>query len=37
MFRPRFGINAMSAPAILYDYYDPEANAAVSPIRFNVQ
>jgi hypothetical protein len=37
VFRPRFGINAMSAPSILYDYYNPEANAAVLPIRFNVQ
>jgi hypothetical protein len=35
--RPRFGINAMSAPSVLYDYYNPEANAAVLPIRFNVQ
>src|ERR1700688_4673487 len=23
-FRPRFGMNAMSAPSILYDYYHPE-------------
>ena len=37
IFRPRFGINAMSAPSILYDYYNPEANAAVLPVRFNVQ
>jgi hypothetical protein len=37
VFRPRFGINAMSAPSILYDYYNPEANAAVLPIRFNIQ
>jgi hypothetical protein len=37
VFRPRFGINAMSAPSVLYDYYNPEANAAVLPIRFNVQ
>lgn len=27
----------MSGPAILYDYYNPEANAAVLPIRFNVR
>jgi len=31
IFRPRFGINAMGAPAILYNYYNPEANAAVLP------
>ena len=37
VFRTRFGINAMSAPSVLYDYYNPEANAAVLPIRFNVQ
>ena len=37
VFRPRFGINAMSAPSVLCDYYNPEANAAVLPIRFNVQ
>jgi len=36
-FRPRFGISAMSPPSVLYDYYNPEANAAVLPIRFNVQ
>jgi hypothetical protein len=36
-FRPRFGIIAMSAPSVLYDYYNPEANAAVLPIKFNVQ
>jgi hypothetical protein len=37
VFRPRFGINAMSGPSVLYDYYNPEANAAVLPLRFNVQ
>jgi uncharacterized protein YfaS (alpha-2-macroglobulin family) len=37
VFRPRFGINGKSAPSVLYDYYNPEANAAVVPIRFNVQ
>jgi hypothetical protein len=37
VFRPRFGINAMSAPSVLYDYYNPEADAAVLPVRFNVQ
>jgi hypothetical protein len=37
VFRPRFGINAMSSPSILYDYYNPDANAAVLPVRFSVQ
>jgi hypothetical protein len=37
IFRPRFGISAMSAPSVLYDYYNPEANATVLPLRFNVQ
>ncbi len=36
-FRPRFGINASTAPSLLYDYYNPEANAAVLPVRFTVQ
>ena len=35
-FRPRFAINALSAPSLLYDYYNPEANAAVVPVRFSV-
>jgi len=37
VFRPRFGINAMSSPSILYDYYNPDANAAVLPVRFSAQ
>jgi hypothetical protein len=36
-FRPRFGMNAMSAPSILYDYYNPEANAVVLSVGFTVQ
>jgi hypothetical protein len=24
-FRPRLGLNAQSAPSVLYDYYKPEA------------
>jgi uncharacterized protein YfaS (alpha-2-macroglobulin family) len=36
-FRPRFSMNAMSAPSILYDYYNPEANAVVLPVGFAVQ
>jgi hypothetical protein len=37
VFRPRIGMNAMSSPSILYDYYNPDANAAVLPVRFDVQ
>jgi hypothetical protein len=37
VFRPHFWINAMSGPSVLYDYYNPEANPAVLPLRFNVQ
>jgi hypothetical protein len=36
-FRPRFAIDALSAPSTLYDYYNPEANATVLPVRFTVQ
>jgi hypothetical protein len=36
-FRPRFDMNAMSAPSMLYDYYNPEANAVVLPVGFAVQ
>ncbi|MDQ3686581.1 MAG: hypothetical protein M3430_13430 [Acidobacteriota bacterium] len=36
-FRPRFGLNAQSAPSLLYDYYNPEARAVVPPVRFVVR
>jgi hypothetical protein len=36
-FKPRFGLAALSAPSILYDYYNPEARATVVPAEFNVQ
>jgi uncharacterized protein YfaS (alpha-2-macroglobulin family) len=36
-FRPRFAINAASAPSVLYDYYNPDANAVVTPDRFTVE
>ena len=29
-FKPRFGLKALSAPSILYDYYNPEAHAIVN-------
>ena len=34
VFRPRYGIRARSAPSILYDYYNPEAQVIVPPIDF---
>jgi hypothetical protein len=33
-FHLRFGMDAMTAPSLLYDYYNPEANATVVPVRF---
>jgi hypothetical protein len=33
-FRLRYGMDAMTAPSMLYDYYNPEANATVVPVRF---
>jgi hypothetical protein len=36
-FKPRFGLRALSTPSILYDYYNPEAQAVVEPSQFIVQ
>ena len=36
-FRPRFGMNAQSAPSTLYDYYNPDSKATVRPTRFAVK
>jgi len=36
-FRPRFGLVAKSAPAIIYDYYNPEARAVVTPVKFTIK
>jgi A-macroglobulin TED domain/Alpha-2-macroglobulin family/MG2 domain/Carboxypeptidase regulatory-like domain/A-macroglobulin receptor binding domain/Macroglobulin domain MG3/Alpha-2-macroglobulin bait region domain len=36
-FRMRYRIEAMSAPSLVYDYYNPESNAAVAPVLFNVR
>ena len=36
-FRMRYRIEAMSAPALVYDYYNPEANATVAPVLFIVR
>jgi hypothetical protein len=35
-FKPRFALNALTAPSLLYDYYNPEAHAVVQPTRFLV-
>jgi uncharacterized protein YfaS (alpha-2-macroglobulin family) len=35
-FRPRFGLDAKSAPSTLYDYYNPDAKSVVAPTRFIV-
>jgi uncharacterized protein YfaS (alpha-2-macroglobulin family) len=36
-FRMRYRIEAMSAPSLVYDYYNPESNAAVAPVLFSVR
>ena len=36
-FRPRYGLDALTAPSQLYDYYNPEARTVVAPTRFVVR
>lgn len=36
-FRPRFGLNAKTAPSSVYDYYNPESRAVVAPVTFKVR
>lgn len=36
-FKPRYGINAQTPASIVYDYYNPEAQATVAPLRFAVK
>jgi hypothetical protein len=36
-FRPRYRSNALTAPSVLYDYYNPENRAIVAPTRFIVR
>jgi len=36
-FRPRYGMNALTSPSLLYDYYNPEAQVVVQPTRIEVQ
>jgi hypothetical protein len=33
-FRPRYRINAQTPASVVYDYYNPEAQAKVAPLRF---
>ena len=35
-FRMRYRLEAMTAASDVYDYYNPEANATVAPVRFTV-
>jgi len=35
-FRPRMSEAALTAPSVLYDYYNPEAHAVVAPTKFVV-
>jgi hypothetical protein len=36
-FRARYRMNASTSPSTLFDYYNPEANATVAPVRFTVR
>ena len=36
-FRPRFALTAKTAPAVVYDYYNPDARAVVAPTTFVVR
>jgi A-macroglobulin TED domain/MG2 domain/Alpha-2-macroglobulin family/Carboxypeptidase regulatory-like domain/Alpha-2-macroglobulin bait region domain/Macroglobulin domain MG3/A-macroglobulin receptor binding domain len=33
-FRPRFGMQARTAPSLIYDYYNPEARTVLAPTDF---
>ena len=36
-FRPRYAVNAQTPASTVYDYYNPEAQAVVAPLRFDVK
>lgn len=36
-FKSRYGFKALTAPSVLYDYYNPEAQATVGPTLFTVR
>jgi hypothetical protein len=35
--RPRYGMRALTEPSFLYDYYNPESQVVVPPVRIEVQ
>jgi uncharacterized protein YfaS (alpha-2-macroglobulin family) len=35
-FRMRYRVEAMTAPSVLYDYYNPDAHSVVTPVKFSV-
>jgi hypothetical protein len=35
-FRTRYGMNAQTPASSLYDYYNPEAQTVLQPIRFHI-
>ena len=37
VFRPRYGMSALAAPSVLYDYYNPDARVTLAPARFEVK
>ncbi|HVF57389.1 MAG TPA: MG2 domain-containing protein [Pyrinomonadaceae bacterium] len=36
-FTPRYGLRALAAPSLVYDYYNPEARAVVAPTKFVIR
>jgi hypothetical protein len=36
-FRPRYAIHAVSAPSVLYDYYNPDARTVLPPLALVVK
>jgi hypothetical protein len=36
-FRPRFGVNAKTAPSVIYDYYNSEARLTLPPATFHIK
>ncbi len=36
-FKPRYGINAQTPASVVYDYYNPEAQARAAPLKFVVK
>lgn len=36
-FRPRYGIEAQTPASIVYDYYNPESQATLRPLKFSIK